>query len=155
LLIALAFPLEVLRTQESLPTQGCAPVVADSARFGSAPVFAECEVERPATLRRSPKPRAPFPSGVRCLIAELEFVVDERGAPIASTAALLNATTPDFGAAALRSLGRWDYVPAQQKGVPVRQLVVGRIAFKDARLPFVILEPGERPPPRTPEPLCQ
>ncbi len=83
-------------------------------------------------------------------MAVLQFVVDARGTPVLATARLISASTPEFGAAARSSLPRWRYAPAQRGGQGVRQLVNGRLAVKDERVPFVVLNPGERPPPAPP-----
>lgn len=158
LLFVLALPLVSMRAQEGAPSAGCEPIASDSARFGSEPVFAACEVDRAARLQRAARVSGPhFPAGVRCLVAEFEFVVDTRGTPVLSTARLLSASTPEFGATVRNSLPRWRYAPAQRDGQPVRQLVVGRLALKDERVPFTVVRPGERPPPSAPAstPPCE
>ncbi len=152
--IALVFPFVPLGAQEP-STGACMSVAPDSVRFGNAPVFAACEVDRPAKLRRAAKPRATFPRDVRCLVATLEFVVDERGAPVVSTAVLLKRTTVAFGNTALRGLAEWRFDPAMRNQEPVRQLVVERLTVEDDRLPFVVLEPGASRPPPMPRPVCR
>lgn len=151
LLVALLLPLAAPQAQSSATSQECAPVVADTARFGSAPVFAPCEVQTPAKLKRAIKPMVEFPNRVSCLIAELEFVVDETGAPIRATAVVLNATTAAYGEAVLTRVGQWRYAPAMRDGRPVRTLVVGRLAMQDeSRVAFVVGRPGEPAPSRAP-----
>jgi hypothetical protein len=155
--LLLALPVLSARAQETARPAGCAPVASDSARFGSEPTFAACEVDRAARLLRTARVSAPhFPSGVDCLVAEFEFVVDARGTPVLATARLLAASTPEFGVAARSSLPRWRYAPALRGGQPVRQLVVGRLALRDDRrpfddrVPFVDGRSSERPPPSPP-----
>jgi hypothetical protein len=140
---------------QSAPAPSCGALPADTARLGPKPVYPECGVDRPAEVRRKPRLSAEFPSGTRCLSAEMEFVVDERGRPITSSAVLLNATTPAFGTLALRNLARWDFKPATRGGAPVRQLVVARITSEDDRAPFVIPEPGRPRVMAPPQPACR
>jgi hypothetical protein len=155
-LLGLLLPWGALAAQAVPPADVCAPIAPDSARFGPTPVFAPCAVDVPARLRRTARPvGAYFPDGVRCLIAELEFLVDERGTPVVRSARVLSTSTPAFADAVLRSLERWRYDAAQRQGVPVRQLVRGRIAHEDERLPFVVLQPGEHPPARPAQPRCE
>ncbi|MCE9602974.1 MAG: energy transducer TonB [Gemmatimonadetes bacterium] len=156
LLAALSAPTLSLPAQSSGAATSCSPLAPDTARFGGAPVYAACEIQTPAKLKRNSKPRVEFPNGVRCLIAELEFVVDETGAPVPATAIVLMATTPAFGDAVRQRLGQWRYAPATRDGVPVRQLVVGRLAMQDeSRVPFVVGRPGEPAPSRAPAAPCQ
>ncbi len=155
LLLLLSLPLVSLHAQDPSAPAACDPIASDSARFGTTPVFATCEVDRAARLQRSPQVSgATFPEGVVCMIAEFEFVVDERGSPIVTSAKLLFASTPEFGAAVRNGLSRWRYAPAQRQGTPVRQLVVGRLAqqeLRERRVPFTVvtsgLPPGATPPP--------
>ena len=156
LLLLLGLPLASAQAQEASNPPACEPVEVDTVRFGTEPVFALCEVDRAATLRRAPRPvGATFPDGVRCMIAEFEFVVNAGGTPVIATARLLSATTPEFGAAVSRTIERWQYAPAQRQGGPVRQVVVGRFALQDQRRPFVVQQPGEPPPRPAPEARCQ
>jgi len=140
LLMMLALPLASMRAHEPAPPTACEPVASDSARFGTAPVFAACEVDRAARPRGQPQVSgAVFPAGVTCLIAEFEFVVDERGTPVVESAELRFASTPEFGAAVRNVLSRWRYAPAQRQGAAVRQLVVGRFTqqeLTERRVPF-------------------
>lgn len=155
LLLLLSLPLVALQAQEPSSPAGCDPIASDSARFGTTPVFAACEVDRAARFQRSSRVSSTlFPDGVYCMIAELEFVVDERGTPIATTAKLLFASTPEFGAAVRNSLSRWRYAPAQRQGTAVRQLVIGRLAqsemgVTERKVPFTVVTvtgPGEPRP---------
>lgn len=155
LLMVLCLPLVSVQAQEPSPSAACEPIASDSARFGSKPVFAACEVDRAARFQRSSRVSSTlFPDGVYCMIAEFEFVVDERGSPIATTARLLFASTPEFGAAVRNSLSRWRYASAQRQGTAVRQLVVGRLAqsemrVTERRVPFTVVTvtgPGEPRP---------
>ncbi len=155
-LLALLLPLGAITAQAEPTSDVCAPIATDSARFGTAPVFAPCAVDVPARLRRTARPvGAVFPDGIRCLIAELEFVVDQAGTPVLQSARVLSTSTPAFADAVLRSLERWRYDAAREQGVAVRQLVRGRIAHQDDRRPFVVLQPGERPPTPAPQPRCE
>lgn len=157
LFMLLSLPLVSLQAQAPSSPAACEPIASDSARFGTTPVFAACEVDRAARLQRSPQVSgAIFPEGVVCMIAEFEFVVDERGSPIVTSAKLLFASTPEFGAAVRNGLSRWRYAPAQRQGTPVRQLVVGRhtqqeLRESERRVPFTVvtsgLPPGATPPP--------
>ena len=154
LLVALLLPLASAPAQSTVAPGDCAPIAIDTARFGSAPVYAACQVQSPAKLKRASEPSVKFPDGVQCLVAELEFVVDEMGAPVRTTAVILNATTLPYAAAVLDRLSEWRYAPAERNGAPVRQLVVGRLAMKDGgrRVPFVARRPGEPAPSLPPEP---
>lgn len=158
LLAALLVPLVPLASahaQSAVAAGDCAPVAIDSARFGTAPVYAACEVQSPAKLKRKSEPKVEFSEGLRCLIAELEFVVDETGTPVTATALVLNATTSSYGLAVLQQLSQWRYAPAERAGVPVRQLVIGRLVMKDARrVPIVVRMPGEPTPNPAPQPPC-
>jgi hypothetical protein len=160
LLMVIALPLVSLRAQEPAPTTTCEPVASDSARFGTAPLYAACEVDRAARLRGQPRVSgAVFPEGVTCLIAELAFVVDERGTPVVASAELLFATTPEYGAAVRNLLSRVRYSPAQRQGAAVRQLVVGRFSQQEVtetRVPFTVVTvtpgaPMPAPPPPRPQ----
>ena len=160
LLVALFLPITSAPAQSAVASGDCAPLAIDTARFGGAPVYAACQVHSPAKLKRTSEPSVKFPDGVRCLVAELEFVVDETGAPVLATAVILNATTLPYAAAVLQRLSEWRYAPAERDGAPVRQLVVGRLAMKDGgrRVPFVVRAPGEPAPslpPLPPEPPCK
>jgi hypothetical protein len=145
LLMVLALPLASLRAQEPMPTAACDPIASDSARFGPAPVFAACEVDRAARLRGRPQASGvTFPVGVTCLSAEYEFVVDERGAPVVESAKLLFASTPEYGAAVRTMLARVRYAPAQRQRTPVRQLVAERFSqqevdLSERRVPFTVV----------------
>ena len=155
LLVVLLLPLASATGQSAAASGDCAPVAIDTARFGSAPVYAACQVQSAAKLKRTSEPSIKFPDGVRCQVAELEFVVDETGTPVLATAVILNSTTLAYAAAVLQRLGEWRYAPAERDGAPVRQLVVDRLAMKDGRVPFVVRRPGEPPPRPAPEPPCR
>jgi hypothetical protein len=144
-----------LEAQARPTSAACEPLPPDSAHVGDLPVFRACEVDRPARLRRSSPPRVEFPEDVHCLTADLAFIVDAQGTPIVSTAVVLSATTPEFAFAMLKAIAGWEYVPAQRAGSDVQQLVVERITRRDQRIPFVVVRPGERPPPRPPSPPCR
>ena len=152
LLVALLLPLASAPAQSAVASANCAPIAIDSVRFGSAPVYAACQVQLPAKLKRTSKPSVVFPNGVRCLVAELEFVVDETGTPVPATAVVLSATNATYGASVLQRLSQWRYAPAERAGVPVRQLVVDRLAIRDERVPFAARETATS---REPEPPCR
>lgn len=153
-LIAALFVSVPLQGQTSADSTPCVAQLADSGRFGTVPVFNACGVDRPAKLRRTPRLRLNFRTDLSCLVAEMEFAIDEQGVPIAATAVVLTASTTDYGALALASLPNWQYTPAMQGGHPVRQVVVGRIATENA-LPGSGFRVGERAGPRGPQPVCR
>ena len=164
LLMVLFIPLVSLRAQEPMPTAACDPIASDSARFGPAPVYAACEVDRAARLRGRPQASGvTFPVGVTCLSAEFEFVVDERGAPVVESAKLLFASTPEYAEAVKKMLARVRYAPAQRQRTPVRQLVAERFSqqevdLSERRVPFTVVTvtPGANPPaPAPPRPQAR
>ena len=133
----------------------CSVDVIDTARYGAGSLYRDCDVDRPAKLKRSTRPVFNSTEGVRCAIVELEFAVDEEGRAIEATAVILSANVPEFGERTLRSLADWRYEPARKGGVAVRQVVRERVARKNERAAFVVTQPGERRPAATPEPPCK
>ena len=132
----------------------CSVAEIDAARYGAGPVYRDCDVDRAAKLKKQSRPRADLPDDVPCAIAELEFAVDETGRPVEGTALVVETNLPALAEATARSLGEWRYEPAMKGGAAVRQAVRARVARSNEKRPFVVARPGERPPPRKPEPLC-
>jgi hypothetical protein len=148
LLLLVVLPRPALAQQ----TRGrCSVPSIDSAFARSGPVYRDCEVDRPARLRRDVRPVYTFPEGPRPAVAELVFVVDTAGIPDTLTAMIDYTDTPDYATLLLQTLARWRYRPAERRGEPVRQLVrERRAACGDGRVPFVVA--GQPPPRQQPQP---
>lgn len=115
----------------------CSVEVVDTARFGAG-VYRDCDVDRPANLRKSPRAAFEFPRDLACATVDLEFVVDESGHPVSEHARVVATSYRDFARATLKVLPRWEYEPAMKDGAAVRQVVTAHVARMPERRAFVI-----------------
>jgi hypothetical protein len=152
LLTLLSTPL--LAQESAARDRRCTGGAIDSAWTSGAPVYRDCDVERPARQRSMPRPSFVAPSGVECAIAEVEFVVDSLGRVEVATARVVSTNAPEFAARVLAGLDRARYAPAQREGREVRQLVVARVVRESGRRPFVVSgnAAGGMPAPPAPPP---
>lgn len=113
-------------TPRTDPATACPLASADSVYLSRGPVYRDCAVTRRAELvdrTAHPDFRPNVSSGRSCYSAEIQFVVDTTGTPEEENATVVRATDPVFAQAALVSVMRWRYKPAELHGVPVRQIV--------------------------------
>ena len=102
------------------------------------PVRRDCEVERPARLHRDVRPSYTLPATQSCATAVLEFVVGTAGRPETATARVVRTDTPGYAALLLSRLAEWQYEPARDSGMAVRQVIQERRTFLNHdRLVFV------------------
>jgi TonB family protein len=93
--------------------------------------FFEYQVDKPATLRASVKPRYPAAlksSGVRGEVW-VQYVVDETGRVDMRTFKSLKSSAPEFTAAVKDVLPKWRLDPAVRQGRKVKQLVEQAFVF--------------------------
>lgn len=126
----------------------CALLPGDSAFLAGGPVYRECHVDSAARLdRRSVSPEfgampRPAPAGVaRCIVVEVEMVVDVDGRPEDGTWRLVRSNDPAFADAIMSSVRGWRFQPAQMNGEAVRQIV-----RETQRAMMAIGTPGAGPP---------
>lgn len=84
---------------------------------------------RPADLPQFRYPEALLAQGVEGA-AEMSFVVDDRGVP--REIAVVHATAPEFGEAAIAGLQRMRYVPATSRGRVVSCRVTVTLFFRQS-----------------------
>jgi hypothetical protein len=101
-------------------------------------IYRDCEVDRPAKLKKDVKATFDFPRMLRCAIVEMEFAVDSSGLVVDSTARVLSSSNPEFAQLTRRTLSRWRYEPATKGGVAVQQVVRVRVARPDGRMRVAI-----------------
>ena len=103
--------------------RGCATI--DSVMLAYAPVYAECEVERRARLKRplivnfTPQRGDP----VRCFRTVFDIVIDAAGDPIKESIKINRNTSSAFHEAVLSALLSASYTPAEKDGAAVKQIV--------------------------------
>jgi hypothetical protein len=113
-------------SREGRSSRDCSLAAADSAFIGSAPLYRDCAVDRPAepiSTRLDFNPTTPPRPGVTCYSAEVRFVVGADGRPEDGTIQLVRGAADPFAQAVLASIPGWVYSPALLDGRPVRQLV--------------------------------
>ncbi len=102
----------------------CSPATVDSVFASVAPVYRNCDVNRPAMARDTSVFLNDLPpQGQSCLSAVVEFVVGANGLTLPQPTKIVQTNSPAFARALLRSVERWRYVPAERNGKPVRQLI--------------------------------
>lgn len=136
--------------------QGCALEPGDTLYLRDGPVYRECAVEQRATaVDRSAHPEfnrsSPPPGGQACYTAEVEFVVDEQGAPEVETATVLRTNNREYAQAVVTAIARWRYSPALLHGSPVRQIVREQQKMTVA---VVAVRAGDVPRPPARAPVC-
>ena len=148
------------------PSSGerCALAAADTVYLATGPVYRDCAVDVRARIigqRAAPtdyRPTATPARGDRCIVAEVQFVVDPQGVPEAGTARVVRADDPGLGEAVLRVLPQWRYSPAQKDGSAVRQIVRERSAIAIAFTVVRVSGSGggtlPPPPPPSTRPSC-
>lgn len=99
----------------------CAPFASDSVLNGAA-VYPECGVTRAVRLIGTAA-RPQYTPTQSCTHATVDVIVDDKGAPVISTAKVIRATDPSYASAVIASLSSRRYEPAFKDGVPVPQLV--------------------------------
>ena len=94
--------------------------------------FFEFQVDKPATLRASVKPRYPAALKSSGVSGEVwtQFVVDQTGRVDMRTFKSLKSTAPEFTAAAKEALPTWRFDPAIKQGRKVKQLVEQAFEFR-------------------------
>lgn len=122
------------RAQSADASAECEPVT-DTLRFGTAAIYRECAVEKPAKLKKSSMPNFQPPSGLRCVRADIEFVVDSTGEVRKGSAKVVRTTSEEYATLLLETLNKWRYDPARVGKQAVSQLVTLRdaVSFTDAR----------------------
>jgi hypothetical protein len=140
--------------QSRMGDKPCNVERVDSAHYGALVLYRDCEVDRPAKVKKDAQPSFRFPQQLRCAFVEMEFAVDSTGIVIDSTVRVIESNNSDFASITRRSLPRWRYEPAMKGGVAVRQVVRERVARADNRVVFVVVRPGELPPKAAPELPC-
>ncbi len=129
--VALASTLVLLAAQSSAcatrrtggPRAECRTATVDPAWLEAGPIYAACDVDRPARMVGEAPPFEYMPErGKSCYAVLLEFVVSAAGAPEPTTARIVRTTWSDFARGALAILPYLRYEPAVRGGRPVRQL---------------------------------
>ncbi len=127
-LIPAAFTLLALLMPTSLHAQtgtdSCEQVAADTARFGTQPVYRECAVNKPVKLRKVVERKFDADLGLTCAAATLEFVVDANGRANPTSARVLTTNAGEFAKLLIASLEKWRFNPAELDKQSVAQLVV-------------------------------
>ena len=118
----------------------CTPEVIDTVQFGSAPIYRDCDVEKPAKLKHKEKPKYRLADGVPCARVEMLFVVDTSGKVVTGSASLVSTTEPEYALLVLASLDKWRFEPAKREKAPVPQLVLieQKLSAGSVKVPFVV-----------------
>lgn len=114
--------------------RGGAGILTDGSPQAGSPAtttFFEYQVDKPATLRASVKPRYPAALKSSGLSGEVwaQFVVDETGRVDMRTFKSLKSPAPEFTAAVKEVLPAWRLDPAIRQGRKVKQLVEQAFVF--------------------------
>jgi hypothetical protein len=138
---------------EGRTARDCLLAAADSAFLGTAPLYRDCAVDRPAEAVRTPLSVTPNirPAGAAtCFRAEVMFVVGPDGRPEPGTIKLVRSSGgSSFTEAVLASVPGWTYSPAMLDGQAVRQLVTERRAAAVTRVVSSAQGGSTRPPRRS------
>jgi len=140
-----------IQAQMPVPDRPCSVPVLDTLIYGAGQYYRDCDVDQAAKQKKTPSPSFSFNQDPVCVIAELEFGVDENGRPVDSTARVLSTNSKKFSEASLRGLRYWQYAPAMKGGIAVRQVVRARVAKQSDKLIFTrteepaILRPAREP----------
>ncbi|HVB32197.1 MAG TPA: hypothetical protein VNE60_11770 [Gemmatimonadaceae bacterium] len=126
--LIIAFAAAACASSGAAPAVGaeraCTPVSVDSAFAALAPVYRDCDVDRPATVASTgARPDLRPQLTQQCMSAELEFVVDERGRPLPDPVHIVRTNSREFAQALIDVLPSWRYTPAEKNGEAVRQVV--------------------------------
>lgn len=124
----------------------CPLEAKDSVFLAGGPVYRDCAVDRKAEAIVDVHPDFRPDPMERCYSAEIEFVVNENGRPLAETARLVHTTDRRFADAVAATIPRMKFRPAQLGGSPVRQIV----DFKSAMQSVVVAVPAGSAPPTQP-----
>ena len=118
-LFALLMPGSLRAQVASTP---CEAVAADTTRFGAQPVYRECAVSKPATMRKVVEPKFDGDPGLTCASATLEFVVDANGRANPASVRVLTTNAGEFAKLLIASLEKWRFNPAELDKQKVAQL---------------------------------
>ena len=150
-IIVLLLPVDSALAQRK--SGRCTGDATDSATMALAPIYRDCEVDRPAKVRSQIRISfQPHTSGMeaRCYKTEVEFVVDTAGHPEPDDVKVVSGNSPELAEAVQASLPTLRYDPAQLGGRPVRQ----RVRFPWSVATRVVLSRGGAPPNPGRPPLC-
>jgi hypothetical protein len=109
--------------------RACTVQLPRGASSAAPPVYRDCDVDKPAQLRREGRIDFIPPAGVTrtgpwwCEQAEMTVLVDSTGRPEPATARVTATTSPEFAAALIGSLASARFRPAELDGRRVRQVV--------------------------------
>lgn len=106
----------------------CALRPQDSTFSVSGTVYRDCAVTAkavPLTKDIHPDFQPPQKSG-GCYVAEMEYVVNERGVIETKTARVVRTNNQAFAEAVISILPQWKFEPAKLNDVPVRQIVTDK-----------------------------
>jgi TonB family protein len=97
----------------------------------TAAVFARAEIDQPARPVHFAKPE--YPNALRdeniCGSADVTYDIGPNGLPEPATVAVVAATRPAFGLAAVEAIQRSRFTRPIRRGVAVRQRVYQRVTF--------------------------
>ena len=106
----------------------CAVRPQDSTFTVVGPVYRDCAVTTKAFLLTKdihPDFHPPERS-VGCYVAEMEYVVNEKGAIETATARVVRTNNQAFAEAVISILPQWKFEPGKINDVPVRQIVIDK-----------------------------
>ena len=138
--IALTVSVQDADAQDAKSERKCTPAVIDSVQFGSAPVYRDCDVDKPVKLKHEERPKYRLADGVQCARVEMLFVVDSSGKVVTGSATLVSTTEPEYAILLLASLDEWRFEPAKREKAPVAQVVLveQKISASSAKVPFTV-----------------
>lgn len=120
--VAVAFVLVLAACASGGRTSRCAPIDPELyLDYGG--LYDECTVEQRARVASRPRIEYPYraPSNVVCLFAELKFIVDPMGRPIAETVQVTRANDQRYVDIVLNVLPQLRFTPGKVKGRAVHQ----------------------------------
>ena len=122
----------------------CALRPQDSTFIAGGPVYRDCAVTTKAfflTKDIHPDFHAPERSN-GCYVAEMEYVVNEKGAIETATARVVRTNNQAFADAVVSILPQWKFEPAKINDVPARQIVTDK---QQMMTMVVAMPPGSSP----------
>lgn len=142
--------VEPATTESAAVRRGCDPAT-DTTFAVAMTVYRACAVDREARAvgRRLETDFRPTGTSPLCYRAIVEFVVDEKGQTVPSTARVVRSSDSRYARAVIEAVPRWRFTPASRDGTPVAQVVQ-----IDQWIQAMIRASGQPSPPPPSRPSC-